>query len=176
MEKQDVLPITEVAALGRYKIVQSLGKALPASDRYSLAVVAYKLLTDHVPFDGDSPFAVALKHIQDVPPPPRQFNPGLSQDIEQVLLHGLAKDPDQRPTSCVAFVDELERLHHHPPHLVPRVENDPASTLIKPMDELHSARRSSPPQETSQAGEVPPVIGYAPRTQTALEIRWHKNS
>ncbi|GHO76799.1 hypothetical protein KSD_45700 [Ktedonobacter sp. SOSP1-85] len=134
---------------------QSLGKALPASDRYSLAVVAYKLLTGHVPFDGDSPFAVALKHIQDVPPSPRQFNPELSQDIEHVLLRGLAKDPDQRPASCVAFVDELERLHH-PPHLVPRVENDPASTLIKPMDELHSARRSSPPQETSQAGEVSP--------------------
>jgi hypothetical protein len=78
--------------------------ATPASDRYSLAVVAYELLCGKRPFTGDTPVAQARAHIEVEPPEPE----GPCQAAAGVLKHGLAKDPAQRPPTAAAFVDELE--------------------------------------------------------------------
>jgi eukaryotic-like serine/threonine-protein kinase len=88
---------------------QAQGKAEPASDNYSLAVIAYQLFTGQVPFSADSAYAITMQHILMPPPPPRQINPALPPAVEQVLLHGLAKVPEQRPPSARAFVAELQR-------------------------------------------------------------------
>src|SRR5216110_1265959 len=47
----------------------------PAADVYALGIVMYEMLTDHTPFNGNSPVVVAMQHIQDQPNPPGQFNP-----------------------------------------------------------------------------------------------------
>ncbi len=88
---------------------QAQGKAEPASDNYSLAVIAYELFTGRVPFSADSAYAITMQHILMPPPPPRQINPVLPPAVEQVLLHGLAKVAEQRPPSARAFVAELQR-------------------------------------------------------------------
>lgn len=88
---------------------QAQGKAEPASDNYSLAVIAYQLFTGRVPFSADSAYAITMQHILTPPPPPRQINPALPPAVEQVLLRGLAKVPEQRPPSARAFVAELQR-------------------------------------------------------------------
>ena len=76
---------------------QGQGGALDArSDVYSLAVVAYELLTGRVPFVGDTPFAVVLKHVRDPLPLPSQANPLLSPAFDAVLAKALAKDPADR--------------------------------------------------------------------------------
>ncbi len=82
-------------------------KAIPASDRYSLAVIAYQLLTGHLPFTDNSPINILIKHLNEAPPSPRQFNAVLSPQVEQALLHGLAKPPVDRPTTCMALVEAL---------------------------------------------------------------------
>jgi serine/threonine protein kinase len=66
------------------------------SDVYALSVVLYEMVTGRVPFDADTPLAVIFKHISDPLPLPRQLNPAIPEAVEQVLLKGLAKEPDDR--------------------------------------------------------------------------------
>lgn len=87
---------------------QILGKAEPASDRYSFAMTAYQLCTGHVAFKGDTPYDTLIQHMTKEPPPPRQLNPALPQPVEEAILQGLAKQPAERPPSCMALVEALE--------------------------------------------------------------------
>lgn len=77
------------------------------SDVYSTAVVLYEMLTGRVPFEGEIPVAVALKHVRDEPLPPRAINPSVPAALERVVLRAMAKDPAQRYPSAGAFRREL---------------------------------------------------------------------
>ena len=94
---------------------QAMGEpATAASDRYSLAVVAYELLTGSRPFTG-SHFAVqARAHVEDPPPAPSSRNAALSTAVDAVLERGLAKDPHDRYPSAGAFAHALERALEEP--------------------------------------------------------------
>jgi beta-lactam-binding protein with PASTA domain len=81
--------------------------ASPRSDIYSLGVVVYEMLTRHLPFTGDSPMAVAVQHIQQAPPPLRQWVPALPASLERIVLTALAKNPRDRPASARAFASAL---------------------------------------------------------------------
>src|SRR5213596_399182 len=65
----------------------------PAADVYALGIVMYEMLTGHPPFDGNSPVLVAMKHIQDQPDPPGQFNPSIPAALEDIILRCLEKVP-----------------------------------------------------------------------------------
>jgi eukaryotic-like serine/threonine-protein kinase len=83
---------------------QALGKpATDASDRYSLAIVAYELLTGRKPFKGEIPAAQARQHIESPMPPAEGLPPG----VDRVLERGMAKDPADRPLTATAFVEDL---------------------------------------------------------------------
>jgi serine/threonine protein kinase len=69
---------------------QGQGPAQTASDRYSLAVIAYQLFTQRVPFSGDTPYAILLKHMHEQPTPPQQLAQ-LSAELSDALLQGLVK-------------------------------------------------------------------------------------
>ncbi len=84
-------------------------EAVPQSDQYSLGVILYQLLTGVLPFDDPSPASVALQHITRTPPPPRQLNPALSVETEEVLLKVLSKAPAERYAKCRDFIDALEQ-------------------------------------------------------------------
>ena len=71
-------------------------RAEPASDVYSLAVTLFQLLTGRVPYDRESPLAVALAHLQDPIPSARELNPDVSEAVDRALRRGMAKDPAQR--------------------------------------------------------------------------------
>ncbi len=94
---------------------QAMGEpATAASDRYSLAVVAYELLTGSRPFEG-SHFAVqARAHVEDPPPPPSSRNPELSAAVDAVLERALAKDPRDRYGSAAEFAAPLGRALEEP--------------------------------------------------------------
>src|SRR5438874_5890890 len=80
----------------------------PASDLYSLAVVAYEMLTGRVPFQADTPAATLLCHVTRDMPPTRELRGELSAHLEDVLRRGLAKRPQERYESAAAFVAALK--------------------------------------------------------------------
>jgi serine/threonine protein kinase len=69
------------------------GQVSFASDLYSLGIVIYEMLTGRVPFDGESSISVALKHIHDPIPDPRDINPRIPEELCQVIFKALDKDP-----------------------------------------------------------------------------------
>lgn len=73
----------------------------PRSDVYALGCVAYWLLTGTLPFSGNTPLEVALKHVRDPPEPPsRRLGTPLPRELEKVVLACLAKSPGQRPADA----------------------------------------------------------------------------
>ena len=90
----------------------------PPSDLYSIGIMLYELLTGRVPFDADSPVAIALKHMQEPPVPPRQLRGDVSPALEAVVLRSLAKDPDQRYQNADEFLAALEAAEQAPATVV----------------------------------------------------------
>jgi serine/threonine-protein kinase len=105
--------ITEVGAImGTAQYLspeQAQGRPVTeASDLYSIGIVLFEMLTGRAPFDGDSAVAVALKHVNQEPPSPREFVPELPPELEAVVLKALAKDPAHRYRDADSFIKDLE--------------------------------------------------------------------
>src|SRR5579859_6869760 len=82
----------------------------PAADVYALGIVMYEMLTGRPPFDGDTPVAVAMQHIQDVPTPPSELNPTIPPALEEIILRCLEKAPEMRYRNGSSLARALELL------------------------------------------------------------------
>jgi len=78
------------------------------SDLYSVGVVLYEMLTGQVPFTGDTPLEIAMKHLSEVPRPPSELRPEVPHDLDSVVLRALAKDKKDRPKDAAEFFKEFE--------------------------------------------------------------------
>ncbi len=86
------------------KGVRDLG---PSTDIYSLGVVIYEIMVGRVPFNADTPYAIIHDHIYKPLPLPCQVNPQVPEEVEQVLIQALAKEPEKRYPTAVAMVEAL---------------------------------------------------------------------
>jgi beta-lactam-binding protein with PASTA domain/serine/threonine protein kinase len=81
----------------------------PRSDLYSLGCVLYEMTTGQAPFSGESAVAIAYKHVQENPVPPRQIDPALPETLEAITLKCLAKNPANRYPTAQDLRADLRR-------------------------------------------------------------------
>ncbi|ETT57185.1 Stk1 family PASTA domain-containing Ser/Thr kinase [Paenibacillus sp. FSL H8-0457] len=113
------------------------------SDLYSLGIVLYQMLTARLPFLGESPISVALKHLQEEFDEPREVNPLIPQSVENIILKSMRKNPEERYQSAEEMMDDLETclmpMRLNEPKM--EFEDDADSTLVMPA--LKTMQRSS---------------------------------
>lgn len=83
-------------------------KATPQSDIYALGVLFYELLRGDVPFNGESPVNIALKHMRDEIPSVRAYNPAIPQSVENIIIKATAKNTNNRYQCADDMLDDLD--------------------------------------------------------------------
>ena len=124
----------------------------PRSDVYSLSVVLYEVLAAGPPFTGDSPVAIAYKHVQEAPIPPSRYNADVPHELEAICLRGLAKDPAARYGSAAELRNDLLRFR----------AGQPTQAAATDITAYFPAVTAGPPAGTPQApagGQATPPGG-----------------
>jgi len=133
------------------------------SDLYSVGVVLFEMLTGQVPFTGDTPLEIAMKHLSEVPKPPSELRPEVPHDLDSVVLRALAKDPGERYQSAEEMDADLMRVAEGLP-VDPETET--AATAVLSGSGLMAAaptsvisRAPTAPTGVAPPGRTPPA-GY----------------
>lgn len=94
----------------------------PQVDIYSLGIVFYELLTGDVPFHGKTPTEIAIKHLRNPMPFPRDFNASISQFVENIVLKATAKNPEERYKTAEEMLFDLNHTEDPQYQNMPRLQ------------------------------------------------------
>ncbi|MET9868382.1 protein kinase [Streptomyces sp. NPDC006386] len=141
---------------------QALGRGVDArSDLYSVGIMLFQLVTGRLPFDADSPLAIAYAHVQEEPPVPSSVNRALPPAVDALIARALKKNPNERFPSAEAMRDECLRVaasfQAAPPSIVPGAQTPSGagvgSAVFPPVDQATpppSGQVQTPYQPTPQ--------------------------
>ncbi|MFF5960109.1 protein kinase domain-containing protein [Streptomyces luteogriseus] len=127
---------------------QALGRGVDArSDLYSVGIMLFQLVTGRLPFEADSPLAIAYAHVQEAPPVPSSINRALPPAVDALIARALKKNPNERFPSAEAMRDECLRVaasfNASPPSIVPGTQapsgSGVGSAVFPPVDQATPA-------------------------------------
>lgn len=122
------------------------GAITPKSDVYSLGIVMYEMLTNRLPFTGENPVTIAMKHIEEEPEPPSSLRPQIPPMLEAIVLRAMNKNPELRPSSF----DMIQALSNVETNLSVAQMNDPDATQFLPRTKTETL----PPRRTIRQNAV----------------------
>lgn len=125
------------------------GRVDNRTDLYSLGVIMYEMLAGQPPYDGDSPVAVAIQHINAEAPMPSTINPSIPGGLEQITMHAMCADLDRRYASATEMLYDLEEFRKDP-DIIFAFDGAASAAVPRPrtVAEQHAAQR--PPQRPVQ--------------------------
>jgi TolB-like protein len=91
------------------------------SDIYSLGVILYQMLTGKVPFEGDNPLTIGIKHKTEIPKNPREINIQITEELSEIILKCLEKKKEDRYQSVIEVSEELDKIEQDLPLTVCKV-------------------------------------------------------
>jgi serine/threonine protein kinase len=148
---------------------QALGRGVDArSDLYSVGIMLFQLTTGRLPFEADSPLAIAYAHVQEEPVAPSSINRSLPPAVDAIIARALKKNPNERFPSAEAMRDECMRvaasLQPVAPSIVPGAQTPSgagvSSAVFPPVDQTGAPRPGSvqtPYQPHATGGYGPPT-------------------
>ena len=153
-------------------------KATPQSDIYALGIVFYELLRGEVPFNGESPVNIALKHMRDSIPSVRAFNPSIPQSVENIIIKATAKNPDNRYASALDMLDDIatclvrkdeEKLTFDVPVEEPTIVASDTDFFTKTKNE-GLVEKEEPTQNTTRVSRSKPVQPKKKKSKAKLFV------
>ena len=154
---------------------QARGSHIDArSDIYSAGVVLYEMITGRLPYEGQSPVAVAIQHINSIPLSPREIDPEIPEALEAITMKAMASDVNQRYVSADAMLVDLEEFRKNPSI---NFDYTPADLLIADGDEPtqilgantpHTVR--SQPAHASRAASEEPYARPTPKPRKSRAV------
>ncbi|MFF1277078.1 protein kinase [Streptomyces marokkonensis] len=159
---------------------QALGRGVDArSDLYSVGIMLFQLVTGRLPFEADSPLAIAYAHVQEEPPTASSINRSLPPAVDALIARALKKNPNERFPSAEAMRGECLRVaqsfHAAPPSIVPGTQAPSGagvgSAVFPPVDQatpaptgnVQTPYQPTPPPNpygTSAPSAPSPAYGY----------------
>ncbi len=159
------------------------GRAGPQSDLYSLGIALYQMLSGRLPYEGTTPYAIALAQLGTPLPPIRQFRPDLSPAVEAVLNRALAKDPGHRYGTGRELADAFRAANDRPGGLPaaagpPRHEQHTTPLLVgqetRPLPVMPPAPPGPPFDAPSpgQHAQSAPIVAPVPQERDRPRTSW----
>ena len=154
---------------------QARGESVDArTDLYSTGVVLYEMLAGRPPFTGETAVSVAYQHVSEAVTPPSVYNPELSAALDQVVLHALAKDRNERFQSAEEFREHLLAASLAPiTAATPVVIEEPAPVEEAPSfedllseDFFSAPVAETPAEEPKESPVAAPTEAFTPTTDT----------
>ena len=138
------------------------GRVDSRSDLYSLGVVMYEMMTGRPPYDGDSPVAVAIKHINGGALMPSVLNPNIPGGLEQIIMKAMTNEIEDRYVSATKMLNDMDEFRKDPTILfdyntppldavtrIPRspLADQPPQTTAERVEEAAGGHKRTPPPE-----------------------------